>query len=353
VSESAHLYFDGETAAPKSVAVRTDLEGIGIVDADGQSLAKWRRETIRVVGENAINKTLTLRLEPDRGARLQVASGEDRDAIFERLNLRHWRRQARLLLLKGFALWGGLALAACASFYLIWGPASIAIAEHMPESWEARLGDRVQGIFVRESKICKNSGGQQALEKLVEGLRPPKLEGVPIQIIVVRSDIANAFAIPGRRIVIFSELISVAKDPEMLAGVLAHEMAHAELRHPVRALVHQLGSGAVFGLVFGDSTIAGIGQIALALSYTRDIEREADVRAIEILKASGMRADGLSRFLDLIANSPDFKPMLPDFMRTHPDFSERIAATRQPAIGKLAMSQQEWTAVRAMCPPAN
>ena len=350
MSSASHTYFDGQSARARSVGLRLGQDGLALLDDFGVPIATWPQEAIRVVSENAVNKVLTLRVEPDEGQRLQVQTSEDRDALRARYpSLRKWRSRERMGLLKGFLLWGTLGVVLCALLYVGWARAAILLADAMPDSWEQHLGDMVQTALIREGRVCANPAGQRELDALGGRMRPARLQGKSLTIIVVKGDIPNAFAIPGRRIVLFSGLIDLADDADMLAGVLAHEMAHAELRHPIRGVVHQLGVGSVIGLLFGDSTIASAGQIALALSYTRDIEREADARGVEILREAGLRADGLSRFLDKIDHDKSLKVLLPDFLSTHPDLPERVAATAQPATGETAMSGEAWTKVRAMC----
>ena len=350
MSSAPHTYFDGQSARARGVGLRPGQDDLALLDEFGAPVAAWPANAIRVVSENAVNHVLTLRLEPDKGQRLQIQTSEDRDALRAMYpSLRKWRSQERVGLLKGFLLWGSLGIVLCALLYVGWARAAILLADMMPDRWEQHLGDMVQTALIREGRVCANPTGQFELDSLGERKRPARLQGKSLAIIVVKGDIPNAFAIPGRRIVLFSGLIDLADDADMLAGVLAHEMAHAELKHPIRGVVHQLGVGSVIGLLFGDSTIASAGQIALALSYTRDIEREADARGVAILKEAGLRADGLSRFLDKIDHDKSLKVLLPDFLSTHPDLPERVAATAQPATGANAMSEAAWAKVRAMC----
>ena len=128
-------------------------------------------------------------------------------------------------------------------------------------------------------------------------------------------------------------------------------MGHVEYHHPMRGLVHQMGLGAVLTLMFGDSSLAGVGQLALVLSYSRDMEREADHRGIELLQQAGIRADGMSAFFEVIKKDVKDSVLsdLPEFLSTHPDLDARIAATRQPATGAPAMSDADWQLVRKVC----
>ena len=54
----------------------------------------------------------------------------------------------------------------------------------------------------------------------------------------------NAAALPGGYIVVFKPAITET-DPDALAGVLAHEIAHVRRRHVTEALIRELGIGAL------------------------------------------------------------------------------------------------------------
>lgn len=345
---ASHRYFDGASARAWDVEMRVGSSSIEIIDRAQQRVTHWPIHEVRVVDRNAVNGALTLRLEPDSHARLHVAKGVDQDHLLsQHPQLAKWRSRAHWSLAKGFAIWGSVGIALSVAAYLGWASAAIWLAAWMPEEYEQRLGDVVQSAFVHKDEVCSGEDGQRALDRLVERLKSDALKDKSITLMVITQGQPNAFAIPGRRIVMFSGLIKRANNPEMLAGVLAHEMAHAELRHPVRGVIHNLGLGAVLSLIFGDSSLASVGQVALALSYTRDLEREADARAISMLQEAGIRADGLNAFFrDL---QKDKEPVLPNFLATHPDLTSRIEATRQPPKGAPAMTAVEWQAVKKMC----
>ena len=205
----------------------------------------------------------------------------------------------------------------------------------------------MENAWFPEPERCSGADGLSVLEALGQRLWPDE----QIKLFVVKEGDPNAFAMPGRRIVVFSGLIDRARSPEMLAGVIAHEMGHVEYHHPMRGLVHQMGLGAVLTLMFGDSSLAGVGQLALVLSYSRDMEREADQRRIELLQQAGIRADGMSAFFEVIKKDVKDSVLsdLPEFLSTHPDLDARIAATRQPATGAPAMSDADWQLVRKVC----
>jgi Zn-dependent protease with chaperone function len=346
-----HRFFDGRVARPRTVTLAIRTAGIEIFDESGASLATWPFTRIRVADQNAVSGAFMLRLEPDQAARLEVSPGAQLDALLtERPELKRWRSRERASLLKGFMLWGSVGAAVCLVLYLGWTRASILIANWIPASWENRIGEQVEQAWFPEPKRCSGAEGMQALRALGERIWAGE-SAEEIKLFVIKEGDPNAFAVPGRRIVVFSGLIERARSPEMLAGVLAHEMGHVELNHPMRGLIHQLGLGAALTLIFGDSSLAGVGHLALALSYSRDMEREADQHGIELLQKAGIRADGMSAFFEVIRADVEkgIFSGLPEFLSTHPDLDARIAATKQPPTGAPAMSDAEWQALRKVC----
>src|SRR5690606_3092205 len=101
-----------------------------------------------------------------------------------------------------------------------------------------------------------------------------------LDINVVRSDIPNAFALPGGRIYFHSALLNAARTQDEFAGVLAHEIGHIAYRHGMEQLVSTAGTGALIGFILGDTTgisvAAGLGATIIDARFSREAEHEAD-----------------------------------------------------------------------------
>ncbi|MGH6891772.1 MAG: M48 family metallopeptidase [Dongiaceae bacterium] len=346
-----HRFFDGRVAKPRTVTLAIRADEIEIFDEVGATAAVWPFSHVRVVDQNAVSGNYVLRLAPDHAARLEVSAGAQLQALLaQRPDLRRWRARARVGLFKAFVLWGAVGVAIMAALYFGWTRASILIATWIPPSWEDRIGAQVEQAWFPESKRCSGADGARALQALGERIWPED-ESQGVRLFIIKEGDPNAFAVPGHRIVVFSGLIERATSPEMVAGVVAHEMGHVDLHHPMRGLIHQLGLGAVLTMIFGDSSLASMGQVALALSYSRDMEREADQRGIELLKRAGIRADGMSAFFSVVKSDMNKGAFgrLPEFLSSHPDLDARIEATKQPPTGSPAMSDADWQALRKVC----
>ena len=66
--------------------------------------------------------------------------------------------------------------------------------------------------------------------------------------VVDRDDIINAFCTPGGYIYVYTGLVKFIDNEACLAGVLAHEIAHAERRHSTARMTQSKGMEAIAGL---------------------------------------------------------------------------------------------------------
>lgn len=221
------------------------------------------------------------------------------------------------------------------------------IAPHVPMSWERNVGSAIVGDF--GDLRCRSADGQRALEALVERVAPGATKG-PTGIKVAALDVSvfNAAALPGGYIVVFRPAITET-DPEALAGVLAHEVAHVRRRHVTEALIRELGIGALIRLFAGN--VGANAEQIVSLSYTRDNEAQADSDAIEMLKRAHIspRPTG-ELFQRLSKETPQFSA---EFLQSHPLSSkraEKFAAAADPhARYQPALSRNDADALFDIC----
>jgi beta-barrel assembly-enhancing protease len=142
----------------------------------------------------------------------------------------------------------------------------------------------------------------------------------------------NAFATPGGYIYVYTGLIKYLDKEDDLAGVLGHEIAHADLRHSTRQLQKMYGLNLLLSLAFGSEGSASeqiMGQIVgnlTALSFSRDYEREADMRSVEYLAGTDYECDAAKSFFIKLREAQDKSGRVPSFLSTHPNPENRIAS---------------------------
>lgn len=139
----------------------------------------------------------------------------------------------------------------------------------------------------------------------------------------------NAFAMPGGVVVVHTGLINAVKRPEELAGVLAHEVQHVELRHSLKALIKETGLRGLWAAATGDlgSTVAGQAAVKLtSLRFSRDAEREADKHGFETLVTQNIDPQGMVDFFGTMKSEAGVAP--PAWLSTHPDSQARQESLR-------------------------
>lgn len=124
---------------------------------------------------------------------------------------------------------------------------------------------------------------------------------------------ANAFALPGGKIVMTDGIVKAAADKglpdDALVGVLAHEMGHVVYRHTTRMVVEQGVLNMGLGLALGDvSGIVSTGASVLTgLAYSRNHEREADCYAIDLMHHAALPTAPMGKLLLAIAHDDEEK----------------------------------------------
>lgn len=146
----------------------------------------------------------------------------------------------------------------------------------------------------------------------------------------IEMEAPNAFAFPGGYIVMTSGLLELAgNDMNLIAGVMAHEIAHVELNHGLDKLGKEIGPKlAIFILLGNNNDLAGLlakGTHHLtAMAYSRDMELEADAYAIPLLIQSEFDPIGLKAFLLKMKSISQAYASIPEFLSTHPAPDNRI-----------------------------
>lgn len=159
---------------------------------------------------------------------------------------------------------------------------------------------------------------------------------------MIQEPTVNAFAGPGGYIGVHTGLITTSESESELAAVLAHEIAHVTQQHLARTwqaagdmTIPQaavLIAAAVLGAtVGGDAAIATAmgGQAAILqrqIDFTRANEQEADRVGIDLLGDSGFDTRAMASFFTRMGRANrDQNIQLPEFLRTHPVTTNRIA----------------------------
>lgn len=180
--------------------------------------------------------------------------------------------------------------------------------------------------------------------KLVSHSDNPQLD---FRFFVIDNPTINAFALPGGFIGVHTGLILATQSEAELASVLAHETAHITQRHIPRMIAESQRTtlpamaAILAGILLASSGHQG-GEAAIALTsaavaqkginYTRSFEEEADRIGMQILAQSGFDPRAMPAFFEHMQNMNRLnETSLPEFLRTHPVTTNRIADSRNRA----------------------
>ncbi len=167
------------------------------------------------------------------------------------------------------------------------------------------------------------------------------LEPSSVRLFVINDPSLNAFVAGGQNMFIHTGLITAARTPEQLAGVIAHETGHISGGHlsRLRDAVGQANTEAIIGALLGAAAIvAGAPQVGTAvmaggatyaernlLRFSRTQEQAADQAAIRYLAAEGLPPTGLFEFFKILeTQNLRISAEGPVYLRSHPLTRDRI-----------------------------
>lgn len=154
---------------------------------------------------------------------------------------------------------------------------------------------------------------------------------------LVQDNSANAFCMPGGKIVVYEGLLPVTQSEDALAIVLGHEIAHAVAKHSAEQLSTQVKQqagakllGAVLGATGVSNTTSLLTQTAFSLGsklgslkYSRDNESEADYMGLIFAAMAGYDPSVAISFWQRMASSSTNSRLA--FLSDHPSDAKRIA----------------------------
>jgi predicted Zn-dependent protease len=211
------------------------------------------------------------------------------------------------------------------------------IAERISPEIERTIGEQtlksLDATLTKPSTIPaeRREGIEQKFAAFLEG--EPGMDHVLLKFRQMGG--ANAFALPGRTIVVTDEMIASVHDDDELIAVLAHELGHLNGRHAMRMVLQRSGIAVLVTVVAGDAVgmtllAAAMPAALLNARYSREFELEADDYAYALLHRHGRSlqpfADVLRRFAQDRRTADPRDPLL-RYLNSHPDLDERIRRT--------------------------
>ena len=172
------------------------------------------------------------------------------------------------------------------------------------------------------------------LKKLTAGIT--EADGIPLNFKVYNVVDINAFACPDGSVRVFSSLMDIMGDDELL-GIIGHEIGHVLKRHSKNGFKQELLTGALKDAVesaggkaaaLSSSQLGALGQSLINAKYSQKQENEADDCGYDFLVSKGKNPWGIvmsfEKLMSLEGNGSAKQTYIQKMFSSHPETKKRI-----------------------------
>ncbi len=201
--------------------------------------------------------------------------------------------------------------------------------------------DLLDQRFERDGLVLSDAAANAFLGRVGRSLIPKGLvlERVVWQFRALRDPQPNAFALPNGSIYVTTGLLTLIDNESELAAIIAHELTHVMRRHTylqnrsnrkkylTMNIMSAIGSYAPFSVVgaviIAVTAVAPFVMVATMYGYSRDLEREADLKGIDMMISAEYAPEEMVQVMKLLDKDLEGENIRL-FYNDHPALDERI-----------------------------
>jgi predicted Zn-dependent protease len=204
----------------------------------------------------------------------------------------------------------------------------------LSEPDEVQMGVQAYKEVVGKAKVSgdpvANAQVTRVAQRIIAVSEKPDL---PWEVKVIDEKQANAFALPGGKIAVYTGILPITRDDAGLAAVIGHEVGHVLARHSAERVSQQmvtqgLGGALVSGVLGTDpqtsQMVAGLFAQGLMLPWGRKQESEADHIGLILMAKAGYDPHAARDLWVRMAEASKGSSRPPEFLSTHPSEETRI-----------------------------
>ena len=207
----------------------------------------------------------------------------------------------------------------------------------MPESEINQMGLQAFTTIKKETRIDHNTTTNRYVQCVAQAIT--RETGGKWEVVVFSDADANAFALPGGKIGVYTGMLKVAENQDQLATVIGHEVAHVLAKHSNERVSQKFaveqGLGLINALANPQSGtgqtlmgLLGVGaQYGILMPYSRIQESEADILGLDLMAKAGFDPRQSTRLWVNMGRAGGGQP--PEFLSTHPSRNTRISELNQ------------------------
>lgn len=199
--------------------------------------------------------------------------------------------------------------------------------QKVTDTTEEKLGELYWQVFKQTEEENKNTFVIHTVDSIVSHVcESNNINRESIKVHILNQDIVNAFALPNGHLIVYSGLILNSDNQEELTGVLCHEIAHIELNHVMKKLIKEIGLTVLISMTTGNGggeIIKETSKLLSSSAFDRNLEKEADLKAVDYLKAAKVDPEPFANFLYKLSDQEHESLKYFTWISTHPDSRER------------------------------
>src|SRR5215475_6013229 len=213
----------------------------------------------------------------------------------------------------------------------------------LTDAQQSQLGNENYAKTLRQNRANIISSGPdyrqvQRVAKRIEAVAGRDKPDFVWKVTLLRKNEANAYCLPGGKIVVYTGILPLTKGDAGLATVLGHEVSHATAEHSAEAIEreHLTEVAAAIlagGIAFTPSqyvhvvALLGAGGKAVGLHFSRAQESEADHIGLVYMARAGYNPEQALPFWERMARASRGQEP-PEWISDHPSDAHRIERIR-------------------------
>jgi len=227
--------------------------------------------------------------------------------------------------------------------------------EQLTKDNERKLGEFILDAVKQGHREIESDSVQTFVDSIKQRLcKSNGINDSSITIHILLQDDINAFALPGRHLVVYTGLIRYCNSPEELSGVLAHEIGHMEHGHVMKKLTKDAGLSMLTTIAGGNSS-GTIGREMVKLlsssAFDREQETEADISAVHFMAKANIDPENLANLLFRLSQDKNEILQRLAWLSTHPNSQDRAAEIlklrKQETFSSLPIADStRWMAIK-------
>ena len=198
---------------------------------------------------------------------------------------------------------------------------------------EVKMGAQAYQEVTGKAKVSgepvANAQVKRVAQRIIAVSDKPDL---PWEVKVIEEQQANAFALPGGKIAVYTGILPITKDDAGLAAVIGHEVGHVLAHHSAERVSQQMiaqGLGGALAQGLGTNPqlgqqVVGLAVQGLQLPWGRQQESEADHIGLILMAKAGYDPHAARDLWVRMAAASQGASRPPEFLSTHPSEETRI-----------------------------